>query len=127
MWPKLQAGQRMAEVSVSIRRTRHAKGRVAWLLAMLAAALALPAAALADKSYTLPHAAVSVTLARSGEIAVREDLTYRFSGHFSGAYRDIPLPTGVQVSDPRVSEAGHPYAPGGKTTLGSSDAPGRYG
>ena len=109
------------------RSWRWRAGRLAALVPVLAVALVLPAAAFAGKSYTLPRATVSVTLARNGELAVREDLTYRFSGHFSGAFRDIPLAPGVDALDVQVSEAGHSYAPGGKATLGSSDAPGRYG
>ena len=101
--------------------------RAAWLALALAGTLLAPAAAHADKSYTLPRAAVSVALERNGEVGVREDLTYRFSGTYQGAYRDIPLARDVTMRDVQVSENGRPYAPGGKTTLGSTDTAGRYG
>jgi hypothetical protein len=39
-------------------------------------------------------------------VLVREDLTYRFSGNFTGAFRDIPLTRGVQARDVHVSEGG---------------------
>ena len=48
--------------------------RFAWLVAVLAATLAAPASALADKSYTISQAAVNVTVARTGEVLMREDL-----------------------------------------------------
>ena len=32
-----------------------------------------------------------MTLARNGEVLMREDITFSYSGTFSGAYRDIPL------------------------------------
>ena len=49
---------------------------------------------------------VNVTLARSGEVLVREDLTFDYSGFFTGAYRDIPLATDVTAGDVQVSEGG---------------------
>jgi uncharacterized membrane protein YgcG len=101
--------------------------RVVWLVAVLAATLAAPASALADKSYTISQAAVNVTVARSGEVLMREDLTFSFDGFFTGAYRDIPLAQDVSANDVQVSEGGTAYAPGGDTTLGSSDAPGTFG
>ena len=101
--------------------------RFAWLVAVLAATLAAPASALADKSYTISQAAVNVTVARTGEVLMREDLTFSFDGFFTGAYRDIPLAQDVSASDVEVSEGGTAYSPGGDTTLGSSDAPGTFG
>ena len=72
--------------------------RFAWLVAVLAATLAAPASALADKSYTISQAAVNVTVARTGEVLMREDLTFSFDGFFTGAYRDIPLAQDVSAS-----------------------------
>jgi uncharacterized membrane protein YgcG len=101
--------------------------RAAWLALALAATLAAPASALADKSFTVAQAAVNVTVARSGEVLMREDLTFSFNGTFTGAYRDIPLAAGVTARDVQVIEAGRPYSPGGNTALGSNDAPGTFG
>ncbi len=101
--------------------------RAAWLALALVAALAAPAAAYAGRSSTVSRAFVTVTLARSGEVLVREDLTFSYSGVFTGAYRDIPLAKDVRVSGVQVGEHGQAYAPGGNTVLGSSDAPGRFG
>ena len=98
------------------------------ILAALAVvvALALPASALAD-SFTLPHAAVTTRLEPSGAIDVTEQITFSFSGFFSGAYRDIPLPATAKVSDVWVAEGAKRYAPGAPTTLGSSGADGSFG
>ena len=68
--------------------------RAAWLVLALLAGLAAPAAAYADKSFSISRAFVTVTVARNGEVIVREDLTFDYSGFFTGAYRDIPLATG---------------------------------
>lgn len=70
---------------------------------------------------------MTVTLARNGEVIVREDLTFDYSGFFQGAYRDIPLAKDVEASDVQVSEGATAYAPGGNTTIGSSDFPDRFG
>jgi uncharacterized membrane protein len=101
--------------------------RWGWLALALAAVLAAPASGLAAKSFSVSQAAVNVTVARNGEVLMREDLTFSFDGFFSGAYRDIPLAENVTAQDIEVSEGGTPYSPGGDTTLGSSDAPGRFG
>jgi hypothetical protein len=101
--------------------------RCGLLALVLSALLAAPASALADKSFTISQAAVGVTLARTGEVLVREDLTFSFDGSFTGAYRDIPLADYVTARDVEVSEGGARYAPGGDTALGGSDAPGRFG
>ena len=68
-----------------------------------------------------------MTLARTGEVLMREDLTFSFDGFFTGAYRDIPLAQDVTAGDVEVSEGGTAYSPGGDTTLGSSDPPGTFG
>jgi uncharacterized membrane protein YgcG len=89
--------------------------------------LVAPASALADKSFRVSQAAVNVTVARNGEVLMREDLTFSFDGFFTGAYRDIPLAKDVSAQDVEVSEGGASYSPGGDTTLGSSDAAGKFG
>ncbi len=90
------------------------------LVLALAGALLAPADALAEKTLTLPRAAISVTLEHSGGLLVREELTYRFSGGFTGAFRDVPLAAGTQATDVQVSEGGRPFAPGGATAIGST-------
>ena len=101
--------------------------RAAWLVLVLLAFLTAPAAAFADKSFSISRAFVTVTLARNGEVIVREDLTFDYSGFFTGAYRDIPLAQDVQAGAVQVSEGATAYAPGGNTELGSSDAVGTFG
>jgi uncharacterized membrane protein YgcG len=101
--------------------------RCAWLAVVLLALLASPSAALADKSFRISQAAVDVTVARTGDVLMREQLTFTYDGLFTGAYRDIPLARDVTALDVGVSEGGTSYSPGGNTALGSSDAPGRFG
>jgi len=83
-----------------------------------------PAAA---KSYRITDAKVVVVVADDGSLIVREDLTFSYSGTFEGAYRDIPVASGQQITDVVVSEDEVPYAPGANTELGSSGAPDTYG
>ena len=62
-----------------------------------------------------------------GSLLVREQITFDFSGDFSGAYRDIPLRDGESIDDVGVSEGGDDYIPGANTELGSFGVPGSYG
>ncbi|HEX9977107.1 MAG TPA: DUF2207 domain-containing protein, partial [Acidimicrobiia bacterium] len=81
----------------------------------------------AAKSYRIVDANVVITVLDDGSLQVREDLTFSYSGSFEGAYRDIPVGPGQQITDVLVSENGVPYTPGGDTELGSTDVPGSYG
>ena len=81
------------------------------------------AGAAQEKSYSLPQAVVDVQIASDGSLLVREDITFSFSGSFSGAYRDIPVRRGERVDLVSVSEGGRRYQPGGNTALGSFDQP----
>ncbi|MDH3463508.1 MAG: DUF2207 domain-containing protein, partial [Acidimicrobiia bacterium] len=69
--------------------------------AFLFVGLALPAQA---KSYWLDHADVDVTINPDGSLLVVETLTFDFSGQFSGAYRDIPLGSGVSIGNITVGD-----------------------
>ena len=100
---------------------------LAWLALSLVALAVAPASALADRSFSVSQASVDVTLARTGEVLVRENLTFSFDGFFTGAYRDIPLAHGVTAHDIDVSEGGHLYDRGGDTALGSIDRAGTFG
>ena len=62
-----------------------------------------------------------------GSLSVTEALTFDFSGDFSGAYRDIPLEPGQEVSSVTVSDESVTYQPGGCTELGCSSPPGTFG
>ena len=100
----------------------------ATLVAIGALALLVPGTGAAqEKSYSLPQAVVDVDVASDGSLLVREDITFSFSGPFSGAYRDIPVRRGERVDLVSVSEGGRRYQPGGNTALGSSDGAGKYG
>lgn len=101
--------------------------RLTWLVLLLVALGAAPTPALAGKSFSVSQARVDVTLARSGEVLVRENLTFSFDGFFTGAYRDIPLARGVTAHDVDVSEGGQVYDRGGDAALGSIDRAGTFG
>ena len=58
---------------------------------------------------------------------MREQITFDFSGDFSGAYRDIPLREGESIDDVGVSEGSDDYIPGASTELGSFGVPSSYG
>ncbi|MDQ3781965.1 MAG: DUF2207 domain-containing protein, partial [Actinomycetota bacterium] len=99
------------------------------LLVVAAAAVAVfvvatPASA---QSFTFPEVDAEVTLLADGSVEVAEHLSFAFDGDFSGAYRDIPLRRGENISDVTVSEGGLAYAPGASTELGSFDDPGTFG
>jgi uncharacterized membrane protein len=96
------------------------------LAAAALAALALAGTASA-KSFTLPQASVTVQVARDGSLLVDEQITYAFSGPFSGGYREIPLRSGESISGVSVSEGGTSYRPGACTDLGCADAAGSFG
>jgi uncharacterized membrane protein len=83
--------------------------------------------AAAQKSYTLPRARIEIAIERNGAVKVTENITYSFSGDFSGGYREIPLRVGESISNVSVSEGGRAYAPGAPTEIGSSGAPNSFG
>ncbi|MCB1247105.1 MAG: DUF2207 domain-containing protein, partial [Acidimicrobiia bacterium] len=79
------------------------------------------------KSFWIDHADVDVTVRDDGALIVTENITFDFSGSFSGAYRDIPIRPGETISDIVVSDAGGPYRLGGCTDLGCFSPAGTYG
>ena len=70
--------------------------------------LCLPASGLA-KTYAIEKIAVDAEVASDGALHVSEEITYRFSGKFSFANREIPLAAGERISDISVSEDGLDY------------------
>jgi hypothetical protein len=68
-----------------------------------------------------------VQIQPDGSLLVREQITFDFSGDFSGAYRDIPLRPGESIDDVGVAEGPAEYFPGANTELGSFGVPGSYG
>jgi uncharacterized membrane protein len=97
------------------------------LVALLGLAL-LPSGA-AAKSYVLPRADVTVTVAPDSSLLVEETILFAFSGDFTGAYRDIPLRPGESIDRISVGEESRqqPYRRGASAELGSSGAPGTFG
>ncbi len=105
------------------------------------------------RSYGMDAADVTLQVQPDGSVDVREQLTFDFRGSFHGAYRDIPLRFNDEIDrvvvcdefggaasravantlappspDGATCPAGtYAYEGGGTTTLGSSDAPGRFG
>ncbi len=109
-------------------KLRGCSPRAIAAVALVATLAALVLAAAADaKSYSLPQADVQVVVAPDGSLRVEEDITFAFSGAFTGAYRDIPIREGEAIDGVVVSEDGRPYRPGASAELGSSGAPGTFG
>ena len=79
------------------------------------------------EGYSLPAADVEVVVQGDGSLRVTEQITYDFSGSFSGGYREIPLRPGESIDEIAVSEGGLAYAPGAPTALGSAGDPGTFG
>ena len=64
------------------------------------------------KSYRLTGARVNGELQPDGAVQVREAIRFQYSGSFSGAYRDIPLEDGQEVTNVVVSEGFDRVPPG---------------
>jgi uncharacterized membrane protein len=98
------------------------------VLAVLGAALTLPAAAQA-RSLTVTDADVTLRLARDASVIESERLTVDYSGSYNATYRDIPLSGGATIDPNSVSvrEGNQVYRPGGCTTYGCIDARGTFG
>ena len=77
--------------------------------------------------FTLPEASVDIKVLADGRVRVTEHLTYSFSGHFEGGYREIPLTGGSSIEDVTVSEGGDEYIPGASAELGSFGVEGSFG
>jgi uncharacterized membrane protein len=99
-------------------------------LARLALILLLvvgPATAAFAKSFWLSNADIEVVVNGDGSLSVTEILRFDFSGDFSGAYRDIPLEPGQQVTSISVSDETVFYTTGGCTELGCTSPAGTFG
>lgn len=94
-------------------------------ISLLAAAALAPVAA--ARSFTLPVARIAADVGYDGSVSVTEQITFRFHGRFTGAYREIPLRAGATVDDVSVAEGVRAYAPGAAGELGSKGAPGTFG
>ena len=59
-----------------------------------------------DRSYTIDHAIMELTVENNGLLHVNEQYHYSFDGKFNGVYRDIPLKAGESVDNVNVSADG---------------------
>jgi uncharacterized membrane protein len=102
--------------------------RLLIVVAVLAAAVALPAAAQA-RSLTVTDADVSLRLAKDSSVVESERLTVDYDGSYNATYRDIPLSGGATIDPNTISvrEGNRLYRPGGCTTYGCIDARGTFG
>ena len=83
------------------------------ITAVVAGALAIaPSVPTSEKEYEISDPQISVQLQEDGSLLVHESLPFHFTGHFSGAYRDIALNGLARVTDVTVSEDGEEYQPG---------------
>ena len=62
-----------------------------------------------------------------GSLVVDENLTFSFSGEFSGAFREIPLRDDESIDQVAVLESGQAYRSGASAELGSSGDPDTFG
>ena len=77
---------------------------IAFLIAALLLAMAMVSAD--DRSYSITHDSIELTVSEDGNLHVRETLSYSFKGEFSGVYRDITLRDGQSISNITVSAEG---------------------
>jgi len=59
-----------------------------------------------NKSYTIEHAIIELTISNSGLLHVNETYHYSFDGSFQGVYRDIPLKNGESIENINVTAKG---------------------
>jgi hypothetical protein len=108
-----------------VRMRRPLAGWIAAAVGGLVLLLGTPPAN--AKSYDLPIAKVVMTVRPDGSLVVTEDITFKFSGSFSGAERIIPVRSFERLESVTVSENGQAYRPGASTATGSSGDPGTFG
>lgn len=98
-----------------------------WIAAAVGGLVLLATPPANAKSYDLPSAKVVMTVRPDGSLEVTEDITFKFSGSFSGAERSIPVRSFERLDAVTVSENGQAYRPGASTATGSSGDPGTFG
>ena len=59
-----------------------------------------------DRSYTIDQAFIELTVGNNGLLHVDEKYDYSFDGKFNGVYRDIPLKSGENIDNIKVSAEG---------------------
>ncbi len=96
-------------------------------LLVVAVLVLVPATAAGAKSFWLTNADVDVVINEDGSLTVTEQITFDFSGSFTGAYRDIKLGRGQTVTHLAVSDGTIDYSPGACAVLGCSSPPGTFG
>jgi hypothetical protein len=108
-------------------KVRMRRSLAGWIAAAVGGLVLLGTPPANAKSYDLPSAKVVMTVRPDGSLVVTEDITFRFSGSFSGAERSIPVRSFERLDSVTVSESGQPYKPGASTATGSSGDPGTFG
>jgi len=61
------------------------------------------------KSYSIERIAIDAGIRADGTLDITEQITYKFDGSFSFAFRDIPLAQDESITDIRVFESGRQY------------------
>jgi uncharacterized membrane protein YgcG len=80
------------------------------------------------KDFDITDATTRIELRDDASLRIRETLEFHYHGDtFSGAYRDIPLRAGAEVTGITVFDGDQRYEPGANTALGSFDKPGSFG
>ncbi|MBM4241411.1 MAG: DUF2207 domain-containing protein [Euryarchaeota archaeon] len=59
-----------------------------------------------DRSYSIPYANIELFLQENGNLHVKENIHYSFSGTYQGVYRDIPLKAGERIENLKINTEG---------------------
>src|SRR5688572_19067908 len=91
--------------------------RVWWLVAFALFLSATPSEA-QRRRYFIESIGIDASVGSDGAVQVEEELTYRYRGDYTYAYRDIPRSKGMRIEQIAVSEQGAPFhrAEDGKTS-----------
>jgi uncharacterized membrane protein len=77
---------------------------IIFLFLILISAISLVSAE--DRSYSIEHSWIDLTVGSNGLLHVNETFQYSFDGEFSGVYRDITIRDGQNISNIKVTADG---------------------
>ena len=109
------------------RKVEMRRRLAGWMVVAVGGLVLVAAPPANAKSYDLPGAKVVMRVRPDGSLAVTEDITFKFSGSFSGAERSIPVRPFERLDSVTVSEKGRAYTPGASTATGSAGDPETFG
>src|SRR6187397_345963 len=86
--------------------------RVWWLVAFALFVSAAPSEA-QRRRYFIDSIGIDASVGSDGAMQVEEELTYRYRGNYTYAYRDIPRSKGMRIEQIAVSEKDLPFRQAG--------------